>query len=243
MVPLHLVLHVLGRPVLRGRHPPGPQSRGEHPATPGHGRCSPHRTERTCCWTTRDQLEFRRSSRGGGFCGQPPSVQVRRQKLSRRGCGRCRAERQVPVVRRAACGRRARAVHSGSRCGSTGIGPALHIFRRCSSLDRGCFSAHWVSRRVPASLASRRDPADAPQPARPFATSRAQSRALQLCLACCLIRVVSSVTWWKTLRRSARSLRIRRSAFMTVVWSRPPNCCPILGRESSVSSRHRYIAI
>src|SRR5690606_35672345 len=30
---------------------------------------------------------------------------------------------------------------------------------------------------------------------------------------------------------------------MTVVWSLPPNCCPILGRERSVSSRHRYIAI
>src|SRR3954471_18838547 len=30
---------------------------------------------------------------------------------------------------------------------------------------------------------------------------------------------------------------------MTVVWSRPPNACPILGSDRSVSSRHRYIAI
>ena len=60
---------------------------------------------------------------------------------------------------------------------------------------------------------------------------------------CCLIRLVSSVTWLKMLRRSAISWRILRSACMTVVWSRPPNCWPILGSDSSVSSRHRYIAI
>src|SRR5260370_8642146 len=30
---------------------------------------------------------------------------------------------------------------------------------------------------------------------------------------------------------------------MTVVWSRPPKCWPILGSDRSVSSRHRYIAI
>ena len=61
--------------------------------------------------------------------------------------------------------------------------------------------------------------------------------------ACCLMRLVSSVTWLKTLRRSAMSSRIFRSACMTVVWSRPPNCWPIFGRERSVSSRQRYIAI
>ena len=44
-------------------------------------------------------------------------------------------------------------------------------------------------------------------------------------------------------RRSDISWRILRSACITVVWSRPPNCWPILGSESSVSSRHRYIAI
>ena len=31
-------------------------------------------------------------------------------------------------------------------------------------------------------------------------------------------------------------------AWMTVVWSRPPNSLPILGSEESVSSRERYIA-
>ena len=61
--------------------------------------------------------------------------------------------------------------------------------------------------------------------------------------ACCLIRFVSSVTWLNTLRRSAMRVRIFRSACITVVWSRPPNCCPIFGSDKSVSSRHRYIAI
>jgi hypothetical protein len=61
--------------------------------------------------------------------------------------------------------------------------------------------------------------------------------------ACCLIRFVSSVTWLNTLRRSAIRVRILRSACITVVWSLPPNCCPILGSDKSVSSRHRYIAI
>src|ERR1700759_2045754 len=30
---------------------------------------------------------------------------------------------------------------------------------------------------------------------------------------------------------------------MTVVWSLPPNCWPILGSDMSVSSRHRYMAM
>jgi hypothetical protein len=47
---------------------------------------------------------------------------------------------------------------------------------------------------------------------------------VQLVRACCLIRVVSSVTCVNTDWRSAISLRILRSALMTVVWSRPPNC-------------------
>ncbi len=38
------------------------------------------------------------------------------------------------------------------------------------------------------------------------------------------MRLVSSVTWLNTLRRSAISWRILRSACMTVVWSRLPNC-------------------
>src|SRR6516165_4700917 len=61
--------------------------------------------------------------------------------------------------------------------------------------------------------------------------------------ACCLMRLVSSVTWLKIDRRSAISERILRSACITVVWSRPPNCWPILGSDMSVSSRHRYMAI
>ncbi len=61
--------------------------------------------------------------------------------------------------------------------------------------------------------------------------------------ACILIRLVSSLTWLNTARRSARSWLILRSAYMTVVWSRLPNWAPILGSERSVSSRHRYIAI
>ena len=50
------------------------------------------------------------------------------------------------------------------------------------------------------------------------------------------------MTWSKTSRRSAISARIFFSAYMTVVWSRP-KAWPILGRERSVSSRHRYMAI
>src|SRR5215831_9932814 len=57
------------------------------------------------------------------------------------------------------------------------------------------------------------------------------------------MRLVSSVTWLKIDRRSAMSERILRSACMTVVWSRPPNCWPIFGSERSVSSRQRYMAI
>ena len=56
----------------------------------------------------------------------------------------------------------------------------------------------------------------------------------------CLTLAVSSCTRWYT----ERSSRIRRAilevAWMTVVWSRPPNSLPIFG--SSVSSLDRYIA-
>jgi hypothetical protein len=44
-----------------------------------------------------------------------------------------------------------------------------------------------------------------------------RSSVIQRPVACCLIRFVSSVTWLKTLRRSAISVRILRSACMTVV--------------------------
>src|SRR6476661_3390826 len=56
------------------------------------------------------------------------------------------------------------------------------------------------------------------------------------------IRVVSSLTLSKISRRCAISPRILRSAYITVVWSRP-KACPIFGRDRSVSSRHRYMAI
>ena len=58
----------------------------------------------------------------------------------------------------------------------------------------------------------------------------------------CLIRAVSSCTRLYT----DRSSRIRRAildvAWITVVWSRPPNSLPIFGSDESVSSRERYIA-
>src|SRR5207248_10039076 len=58
----------------------------------------------------------------------------------------------------------------------------------------------------------------------------------------CLIRAVNSCTRLYT-ERSSRIMRaIFEVAWMTVVWSRPPNCLPILGSEESVSSRERYIA-
>src|SRR5207249_5848546 len=58
----------------------------------------------------------------------------------------------------------------------------------------------------------------------------------------CLMRAVSSCTRLYT-ERSSRIMRaIFEVAWMTVVWSRPPNCLPILGSEESVSSRERYIA-
>jgi hypothetical protein len=75
------------------------------------------------------------------------------------------------------------------------------------------------------------------------ACDQKRSGEIQRPEACCLIRFVSSVTWLNTLRRSAMRVRIFRSACITVVWSRPPNCCPIFGSDKSVSSRHRYIAI
>src|SRR5579862_8852409 len=58
----------------------------------------------------------------------------------------------------------------------------------------------------------------------------------------CFTRAVSSCTRLYT----DLSSRIRREIFdvawITVVWSRPPNSLPILGSDESVSSRERYIA-
>src|SRR5205085_2415571 len=58
----------------------------------------------------------------------------------------------------------------------------------------------------------------------------------------CLMRAVSS---WTRLYTDL-SCTIRRAIFdvawITVVWSRPPNCLPIFGSDESVSSRDRYIA-
>src|SRR3954451_15996316 len=62
------------------------------------------------------------------------------------------------------------------------------------------------------------------------------------CYRTCLMRAVNSCTRLYT----ERSSRIRRAIFevawITVVWSRPPNCLPIFGSDESVSSRERYIA-
>src|SRR6266568_6714620 len=58
----------------------------------------------------------------------------------------------------------------------------------------------------------------------------------------CRTRAVSS---WTRLYTDLSS-RIRRAIFevawITVVWSRPPNSLPIFGSDESVSSRERYIA-
>src|SRR5581483_2155363 len=58
----------------------------------------------------------------------------------------------------------------------------------------------------------------------------------------CFTRAVNSCTRLYT----DLSSRIRRAilevAWMTVVWSRPPNSLPIFGSEESVNSRERYIA-
>src|SRR2546423_2824660 len=58
----------------------------------------------------------------------------------------------------------------------------------------------------------------------------------------CLMRAVSSCTRLYTERSSLIRRAIFEVAWMTVVWSRPPNSLPILGSEESVSSRDRYIA-
>src|SRR5215217_3344738 len=58
----------------------------------------------------------------------------------------------------------------------------------------------------------------------------------------CLMRAVSSCTRLYT-ERSSRIMRaIFEVAWMTVVWSRPPNSLPIFGSDESVNSRERYIA-
>src|ERR671912_1378102 len=57
------------------------------------------------------------------------------------------------------------------------------------------------------------------------------------------------LTWWVISciwEKASRSLLMRLAIFevacMTVEWSRPPNAFPILGKDSSVSSRERYMA-
>src|ERR1022692_4544793 len=82
-----------------------------------------------------------------------------------------------------------------------------------------------------------------PQPVRTDCRARHCYVTVHPDRACCLMRLVSSVTWLYIDRRSAIRERIFRSACITVVWSRPPNCCPIFGSDRSVSSRHRYMAI
>lgn len=74
-------------------------------------------------------------------------------------------------------------------------------------------------------------------------TERTSAGGGQDSRAFCLMRLVSSVTWLKVSRLAAMSSVIFLLACMTVVWSRPPKAAPIFGRDRSVSSRHRYIAI
>src|SRR5215211_4078831 len=58
----------------------------------------------------------------------------------------------------------------------------------------------------------------------------------------CLMRAVSSWTRLYTDLSSRIMRAIFEVAWMTVVWSRPPNSLPILGSDESVSSRERYMA-
>src|ERR1700750_3019781 len=58
----------------------------------------------------------------------------------------------------------------------------------------------------------------------------------------CFTRAVSSCTRLYTDLSSRIKREILEVAWMTVVWSRPPNSLPIFGSEESVSSRERYIA-
>jgi hypothetical protein len=53
---------------------------------------------------------------------------------------------------------------------------------------------------------------------------------------------VISCIWEKTSRSLFMRLEIFAVACMTVEWSRPPKAFPILGSDSSVSSRERYMA-
>src|SRR5918998_5143050 len=57
-----------------------------------------------------------------------------------------------------------------------------------------------------------------------------------------LIWWVSSWIWLKASRSLFIRLDILEVACITVEWSRPPKAFPILGRDSSVSSRERYMA-
>ena len=58
----------------------------------------------------------------------------------------------------------------------------------------------------------------------------------------CLILAVRSWTRLYTVLSSEIRRVIFVVAWITVVWSRPPNSFPIFGSEASVSSRERYIA-
>src|SRR5215208_3649082 len=53
---------------------------------------------------------------------------------------------------------------------------------------------------------------------------------------------VISCIWEKTSRSLFMRLAIFAVACITVEWSRPPKAFPILGSDSSVSSRERYMA-
>ena len=96
-------------------------------STPGRGRTG-------CCDVEESDWKFSRSSRGGGFCGQPASSQVSAGEVvpSRGLCTERRANDTVPVLRGGVVRRRPRSVHRLSR-DVHGIGPTNHIFHRCHS--------------------------------------------------------------------------------------------------------------
>ena len=62
------------------------------------------------------------------------------------------------------------------------------------------------------------------------------ARSLRPQIHCtCLMRLVNSCTRLYTSRSSRIMRAIFEVAWITVVWSRPPNCLPIFGSEESVS--------
>src|SRR5262249_27077857 len=101
-------------------------------------------------------------------------------------------------------------VHRG--CVRPGDGEGSSVVYRDFAL-----TCHWLSPGYPKAVHSVFHIMCAHSPAAVWDWPRPAATAVQDVLACCLIRVVSSVTWVYTDCRSAMSLRILRSALITVV--------------------------